>query len=106
MRWAQRAANLRRMRRAPAHLQIDIDELVLHGFAASDRNAIGDALSGELERLFGEAELQRAFHRGLELPSMNTGSISLPAQVGPAAVGAEVARVVYSSLNADTQGNK
>jgi hypothetical protein len=106
MRRAQRAANLRRLIRASPRVQVEIDELVLHGFAASERYAIGDALSLELGRLFGEADLRRAFRRGMELPELNVGRVTLTAQAGPAAAGAQVGRAVYSGLSAGDKGKK
>lgn len=106
MRRAQRTANLRQLRRIPVRLRIDIEEVVLNGFPASDRHAIGESLSQELERLFSDVKVHLPFRRGMELPSMITGPISLPAQAGPDVVGAEVARVVYGSLNAGAKGKK
>jgi len=106
MRRAQREANLRRLVRAAPRVQVEIDELVLHGFAASEGRAVGDALSGELERMLAQTNFRRAFDRGRDLPILDAGRLTLPAQARPAAVGAQVARAVYAGLSTADRGKK
>jgi hypothetical protein len=106
MRRERRLANLRRMRRESVRVEVAIDELVLEGFPASERRAIGDALSAGLERLFGEADIRRSFRRDIELPVLPAGRVPLPDRSGPAAVGEGVARAVYAGLNAGVEGRK
>jgi len=106
MRRAQRAANLRWMMNASPRVEVEIEELVLHGFSASERHVVGEALSRELERMFGETDLRRSFRRDIELPVLHAGRVPLPARIGPAAVGEGVARAVYTGLGAEGEVRK
>jgi len=100
MRRAQRAANLRRLSMAAPRVEVEIDALVLYGFHASERYTFGEALTGELERLFAQADLRSSFGRSVLLPVLDAGRIMAPAQPSLAAVGVRAARAVYAGLAA------
>ncbi len=106
MRSARRAANLRRMRKDSPRVEIMIDEFVLHGLAASGRRAIGDGLSNELERLFGETDGLHPFGLSREIRALDAGRISIPADATPALMGARIARAVYSSFRSRGEEKK
>jgi hypothetical protein len=79
-------------------VEILIDELVLHGFSAADRYAIGESLSLELQRLVtagnpGELSALNS------MPTLRAANISLVADAKAQTVGAQVARAVHGSLN-------
>ena len=50
--------------RRPAHLELNIDRLVLHGLSPFDRRRVAEALEAELGRLFATQGFEVA-HRGL-----------------------------------------
>jgi hypothetical protein len=100
MRRDRRLANLRQLRHAAPVVEVTVDELVLHGFQPAERHAIGDAFQLELERAFAGADFRSGFRQDAELPGLDAGRISLPAQARPASVGAQAARAVFGGLNA------
>lgn len=80
-----------------AHVEFLIDELILHGFSAADRDAIGDSLSRELERLAAAGDI--AALTGLaDTPTLRTANISLSAGARPETVGVQTAQAVFGSL--------
>jgi hypothetical protein len=97
MRRERRAANIRKMKQKKPNVEIQIDELILRGFPAADRYAIGDALSQELSQLVSHAAPD-AFAREIDLPSYRAGEISLPPQARPDTIGANVAQTVHAGL--------
>lgn len=106
MRRAQRAANLRRLRPASVRLDLAIDELVLHGTPAAQRHVLADAMVRELEHLFGEADYRRSFRQDTELLALDAGGITVAGQARPALVGAQLARAVFTSLQATPKGSR
>ena len=78
-----------------------IDELVLHGFQAGDRDAIADAVTHELGRLLGEAGTEQALRlretRGVD-HRLDAGSFVVPSDATPHAVGVQVARAIHRGL--------
>ncbi len=106
MRRARRAENLRKMTRPAPWVELVVDDLVLIGFSASERYAIGDAFSRELERVLSGADPRVTFRNSAELPALDAGSVALPSQHRPGSVGSQVARAVYNSLAAGGEGSK
>jgi len=106
MRRERRAANLRRLRHVPAHVEIQVDEFLLHGFPAGERYTIGDAFSRELERVIAGVDFRSGFRRDTILPDLDAGRVSPPAHAGPTALGAQVAQAVYRGLDAHTGEGK
>ncbi len=106
MRRARRAENLRRITRPAARVELMVDDLVLIGFPPTERYAIGDALSRELERMLSGVDPRVRFQHSAELPTLDAGSIPVPAQRKPGSVGAQVAQAVYSSLTAGDKRGK
>lgn len=84
----------------PAHLEISIDELILEGFAPSEKYRIGEALQRELEKLFA-ARLEQT--RGTEMIStdarddVNAGAFRMNTTRGDV-IGAQIAQSVFESL--------
>lgn len=83
----------------PARLELHIEELVLHGFAPGDRQAVADALQGELARLFAERGLPSALAQRGEVTRLDAGSFPVAPRSGAAAVGAQVAQAVHGGLS-------
>jgi hypothetical protein len=97
-----------------SQIEIYIEELVLEGFAAGDRHAIGDALTIELEKFLRGSDLGRlrlpppgeGNGGGLDFDRLDAGNIALKPNAGPAVVGGQVARAVYGSLNPIRQSSR
>jgi hypothetical protein len=105
MRRAQRAANLRNLSAAPRAIEVQIDELVLRGFARADRYAIGDALSSEIQRLLAGVDEQPFLRQSTDRPVLDAGRVALAPNADPAAVGAQVGQAIHTSLNQTKKGN-
>jgi hypothetical protein len=97
---------------APQEIELYVDELVLSGFPPSERPALGDALTTELERL-----LREHLPPGLSQPGdvvlreraverLNAGSIALEPRAQPGQVGARVARAVYQGLSSGSPAKR
>jgi hypothetical protein len=78
-------------------IELSIGEVVLHGFAAGERAAIGEALARELERRLAEPGVAQRIARAGSRPAIATEALRLPS--GPARrVGADVAGAVARAL--------
>ncbi|MBN1428162.1 MAG: hypothetical protein JXB07_07245 [Anaerolineae bacterium] len=106
MRRARRAANIRQMTQTSPRVELVVDDLVLIGCSASERYAIGDAFSSELERMLSGADSRQTFQHSAELPALDAGSIAVSSQRRPGSIGAQVAQAVYGSLTAGSKGGK
>ncbi len=82
----------------PTTVELHIEELVLHGFAAADRYRIGETAERELARLFAEEGVPAALTSGLDVQHLDAGTFHVAAHSKAEAVGAEVARAVYGGL--------
>ncbi len=103
MRRERRAANVQKMKWANRNVEIQIDELILHGFPAADRYAIGDALSSELSQLVVNAK-EYPFDEDIHIPVQRTGEFLVPPNAKPALIGARVAQTVQAGLNTMNKG--
>lgn len=79
-------------------VEINIDELILHGFSPADRNKIGEALRSELARLIIEKGIPAGFSEGINIGEMNGGTFKVPKNKHARAVGANVAKSIYGGL--------
>jgi hypothetical protein len=75
-------------------IEVEIEELVLHGFDPGDRCKIADALQSELTASL--ADWQPAAAR--TIAHLDGGSFELAAGAGAAAVGRGVARQVHQGV--------
>ena len=105
MRRERRAANIQKMKRANRNVEVQIGELILHGFPAADRYIIGDALSNELSQLVMNADTH-SFDRDFHMPVQRAGEISILPDAKPASIGAKVAQTVHAGLNTINQGGR
>jgi hypothetical protein len=85
------------VRTAPA-VELYIEELVLHGFAAGDRHRIGEAVEQELARLLAEQGLPASFDQSGETDRLDGGTFHIAPGARPDSVGAQVAQAVYGGL--------
>lgn len=86
-------------------VKVHIEELVLHGFAPSDRHAIAHAVEGELTRLMSEGGLPGSPARSLTLGRINGGAFKVKAGAKPQAAGTQIAQAVYQSLRRNTSAS-
>lgn len=78
-----------------ADLELQINELVLHGFAACDRYRVGKALERELVRQFVEQGVPPLLSQDRETELLDGGAFNIAAGAKPEWIGAQVAHAVY-----------
>ena len=83
-------------------VQVEIGELVLHGFARGDRHKIAAAVESELARLMSKAGVRGL--NSLTLGRINGGAFRVTAGVRPQAAGTEIARAVFRGLRQSSRG--
>jgi hypothetical protein len=87
-----------------AEFELQIEELILHGFWPADRYAIAAAIERELGRLFEAGGVPPALlpgggaAAGFESHRLDAGSFDVPHDATPDAVGVQVARAIHSGL--------
>ena len=79
-------------------IEIQIDELVLHGFAPGDRHSIGDAVQHELMRLIAEQGLSSLNHN-VEIARVNGGAFDVKPGTRSETIGAQIAQSVFQGLD-------
>ena len=86
----------------PGTVDLNIEELVLHGFPAADRHKIAGAMQRELSRLLrGDAAARAAGGEAAHYQMadhVNAGSLAVAHAAAPDAVGRQVARAVHLSM--------
>lgn len=90
-------------------LKLHIDELVLHGFAAKDRQRIAAAVEQELGRLLGGKK--SPVPRGnMHIEHMKGGAFRTEHGAKPEATGTQIARTIYRGMeghrNAPVRGRR
>ena len=84
--------------RSPAGFEIDIEELVLHGFRPADRYAIAEAVERELAFLLARESSPRLSRKEGHIERFNAGTFHVAADAPGRVVGDEVAHALYKSL--------
>jgi hypothetical protein len=79
----------------PARIDVHIGALVLHGFAAADRDLIRDAFEREVTRLLAERGVPASFAQAGISAQLDAGSIRVARGPGAAAVGAQIAQAIF-----------
>ncbi len=82
----------------PKNIELHIEELVLHGFAGSDSQIVGEAVKSELSRLFTEQGVPPSLEQGGRIDSLKGGDLKLTPGSNAEVIGARVARAVYGGL--------
>jgi hypothetical protein len=78
-------------------VRVHIDELVLHGFPAGSRHAIGDATQQELTRLLTERGVPQRMSEPRETARVDAGSFQVRQGARPNVIGSLVANAVYGN---------
>ena len=81
------------------NLELEIEELMLDGFSAADRDRIAQAVHVELERLFAENGVPASFEAGGNVATIDGGSFEAAPDSSPESVGAQVARALYGGMS-------
>ena len=79
-------------------IEVDIEELVLHGFSPGDRYRIGEAVERELTRLLADRDVPQSLECGGEIANIDGGAFEVAQGSRAEAVGAQVAKAVYGGL--------
>lgn len=82
-------------------IEVNIDELVLHGFSPIERYQIATDLQIELTRLFSEKGLPDSFNNGIRIDRLHAGNF----QIGNKKIstGSQIAGSVYDSFSSDNK---
>jgi hypothetical protein len=79
-------------------VDLHIEELVLHGFAARDRGRIAAAVETELARLLSAGQAQTLLKNPAGLENLNAGVFEVKAGARPQEAGTQIARAVFRGL--------
>lgn len=79
-------------------VELRIEELVLHGFADSERYRIGDAIERELTRLFTEQGAPPTMAQGGEIAQLDGGTFEVKPDPDAETTGVQLAQAIYRGL--------
>jgi hypothetical protein len=80
------------------NIELNIDELVLHGFSPHDRYRIAEAVEHELARIITEQGFSPSLLQNSELDRLDGGSFEVQPDAKPEQIGSKVAQAVYGGL--------
>jgi uncharacterized membrane-anchored protein len=80
------------------NINLNIEQIVLHGFAYVDRDAIAAALQQELARLFAEQGLPLALGVSGQINRVQGGSFAITPDMQVEAIGSQIAQAIYQSF--------
>lgn len=80
-------------------IELQIDELVLHGFAPGDRYRIAAALERELARLFAAGVDPQRLADHASAARLEAGAFSMAPDAGPETTGVQVAQAVFGRMS-------
>lgn len=86
------------MKRAAPGIELDIAELVLHGFPKLDTERLRAALDGELGRLLRDEAQAARFRASAAHARIDAGSLRIGASATPEQIGVQLARAVVRSV--------
>jgi hypothetical protein len=79
----------------PAGIEVNIEELVLHGFSRPERYRIGEALESELARLLVERGLPSRLAKGEDVDRLDGGEFRIKHGSKAESIGGQLARKIY-----------
>lgn len=85
-------------------IELHIEELVLHGFAANDGHRIGAVIEHELRRLIVAGTDEGLPNKSVEVERLDAGAFGLDPNPRPRTVGQRVAQHVYAQLSPAWKG--
>jgi hypothetical protein len=81
------------------HIELNIEELVLHGFDRRDRFRIGQAVEQALAQLLTGQDATALSIRSGSIPSVQAPGFQAKPNAKPETTGAQIAQSVYSALS-------
>jgi hypothetical protein len=86
------------------HVELHIEELVLHGFAHVDRHAITAAVENKLAYLLTQGRLTSRLAAGGEVVQLDGGTFSMTQTASAESIGAHVAQAIYGGIASERTG--
>ncbi|NJP09668.1 MAG: hypothetical protein HC866_09420 [Leptolyngbyaceae cyanobacterium RU_5_1] len=83
----------------PTTLELNIEELVLHGFSPGDRDPIGAAIQQELTRLLTEHGIPPTLAQAGTIGRLDGGAFEIQAGTPPRVIGSQIAQAIYGGLS-------
>ncbi|MBD2253365.1 hypothetical protein [Nostoc parmelioides] len=80
------------------NIELQIEELLLHGFARKDQVRIQRAIEQELTRLLTEQGVPASLSRSQEIQQLQGGSFNVRAGMGVETIGSQVAQAIYGGI--------
>jgi hypothetical protein len=80
------------------NIELNIEELVLHGFSHGDKHRIAQAVQQELTRLFSEGLASHALLQSGEYYRVDGGQFEVQADAKPERIGTQIANAVCGGL--------
>ena len=80
-------------------VELHIEELVLHGFRASDRYVIGEAVERELAQLFGEQGIPNSLQSDNATDELRGEAFNAAHDMKPPMIGRQIATAVYQAFD-------
>jgi hypothetical protein len=79
-------------------IEIQIDQLILHGFDRIERHQVGSVVQSELSRLIREQGLPLSLKQIQVIGNMNAGKFRMGKSTGPSDIGTHVAQKIYRGM--------
>ncbi|HKT12486.1 MAG TPA: hypothetical protein VJW77_11745 [Terriglobia bacterium] len=89
--------------KAGRRINVRIEELVLHGFAATDRHRIARAVQQELARQLRQGGVPESAGNPSAPTSIDGGAFHVPAGAAPGTIGAGIGASIYRGLQGQSQ---
>jgi hypothetical protein len=80
-------------------VEINIEQLILHGFSPGDRHGIAQALQQELRRLCAEQGVPASLATASSVHRLDAGGFRMASGAKAETVGKQVARSVYRGMS-------
>jgi len=80
------------------NIEINIEELVLQGFAPEDRYKIGEEIKVELKRLVSEHGLPDVLSADIDIDRLYAGTFTINKSTKAESIGNQTAKTVYGGL--------
>jgi hypothetical protein len=80
-------------------VKLHIEQLVLHGFDASNRYRIGESFEREMARLFTQRGVNSGIRMPVELARLDGIQLQLEPNCKSEVIGTQLARAIYRGLN-------
>lgn len=83
------------------NIEININELVLHGFSPADKFRIGQAVEQHLSLLFNQKDIPSSLQKNNDVHLMNAGDFRMSANDTAGSIGNQIAGTIYSGFKTD-----